>query len=130
MKNITKFILGIVLSFAISTSAYAVSKTIPLAWDYGDDSMLACFTIYAAKASPIVYEARDVAQWSYDVSPTARTTSITVDMNEGDTLYIVATASSDSGGESIFSNQVTFFLPIPPPPVVIPKAPSNLRVAS
>ena len=127
MKNI---LLGILLSLFVCIPAHAISKIIQLAWDYDDDSQLACFTIYAAKAAPIIYEARDVVQWTFDISPTSRSTSITVDMLQGETIYIVATAFGESGIESGFSNQVTFFLPIPPPPVIVPKVPTNLRVLS
>ena len=130
MKN--SFLIGLLGAF-ISVSAFAVEKNITLAWDPNKEPDLAGYTIYATRSAEIVYEARDVSEWVFDVGvmPSPQV-EIVVDMNEGETVYFVATAFDTAGNESKFSNKVFFYLPksVPLPDTSPPAVPTNLRVLS
>ena len=130
MKN--SFLIGLLGAF-ISVSAFAVEKNITLAWDPNKEPDLAGYTIYATRSAEIVYEARDVSEWVFDVGvmPSPQV-EIVVDMNEGETVYFVATAFDTVGNESKFSNKVFFYLPksVPLPDTFPPAVPTNLRVLS
>lgn len=109
--------LLLIALFVISFPFLAHGAEVTLAWDANTESDLAGYKIYAGLSSGIYTEINDVGNV---------TQYIKGDLIEGETYFFIATAYDNSGNESGYSQEVSYYVPIIVD-TVPPLPPTNFR---
>lgn len=109
MKKI--IVLSILFVLFFVSKSYCLTQG--FAWDAVVSSDLAGYRLYQSQ-TPGVYD--KATQKVADVSKTNTIASVTISLNNGETLYFVATAYDTKGNESGFSNEVSLTVPDGTPP--------------
>lgn len=109
-----KIFLSILFLFLFPVLAQAEQVT--LAWDANTESDLAGYKIYKGVVS---------ADYDNSIDVGNITTRIILNLIQGETYYFAATAYDTSGNESIYSDEISYTVPIID--VTPPGAPKNFR---
>lgn len=112
----------IAILLLLPTLVFGAEVEIDFAWDANVEPDLYGYNLWVSDFSGGGY---GLAR-AFDVTTSG---TATVDMNAGETRYFVLTAINEAGLESGYSNEVSFFLPIPEPHQP-PANPGGLRVGA
>ena len=98
LRFVKALILGTVFSFVLTMNVNAHASEIVLAWNSSNESNVAGYRVYYGSS---------VSNLNYRINVNDATSCVISGLEGGETYYFVATAFSDSGNESAFSNMVS-----------------------